>query len=296
MIMNPHRFTIDSFHENEKGVFKVLSIKGENMLIEWETGERISTPIALQEKILARIEREAAAPLEKTTKKSATAVEISFSGLLASDFKDDVTGTHWRSRAQLGGAVTSQLAAHEPFQSWSIYRRPEVHWAVIGRYQADAAWLQAKFFIRLKEALGMYGFYIERSSDLSAPRIDWLFLLNWLAQESNAAWLHRTMTELHMEMFDPYPLTEADAFQRQILPHDNGWRVLHPDETEEFLPLNQISDYLAKLPEGNWLNLVIGRQRRAQELVAAGVHAAVEIAAAFQALLPIYRNQLVLAE
>jgi hypothetical protein len=43
--------------------------------------------------------------------------------------------------------------------------------------------------------------------------------------------------------------------------------------------------------EGKWLNLVIGRQRPASELLSSGISVALEIATDFNTLLPIYLNK-----
>jgi hypothetical protein len=126
--MNNHRFEVGGTYENEKGPFKVIALKGDLMRIEWDGGEQLVAKIALQESIQARLEREVRARTAGTTGSSPTWMGRSFTGLLASDFSDDVTGTHWRSREQLGGAVTRLLAPPEPMNSWSIYQRPDVHW------------------------------------------------------------------------------------------------------------------------------------------------------------------------
>ena len=288
--MNPHRFTVGANYENEKGSFKVLVIKGESMLIEWDSGERITTPIALQERILTRMENEANAPADRKGTTSPVWMGRTFAGLLAEDFKDSVEGTHWRSREQLGGAVSRQLASPVPFNSWSIYRRPEVHWAAIGRYRSDDAWVQSKFFIRLSEEAAISGFYVERSDDPADPRVDWLSFLNWLAVESHAAWLHQTLTDSGMLISDPYQKFEG-AFNRCIRPVQGGWLVEAPGSASNSIKVSALSDLLAAVKEGKWLNLMIGRKRPANELVASGINVAVEIAADFNGLMPLYLNK-----
>lgn len=186
--------------------------------------------------------------------------------------------------------MTRQLASPLPFNSWSIYRRPEIHWAAIGRYRADHAWVQAKFFIRIQKETGLYGFYIERSKDRTESRVDWFSFLNWLAEESHVTWLHQTLTDSGMLFFDPYPDFEG-AFNRSIRPVQGGWQVEAPGSAPKSINLSTLSDHLAAVKEGKWLNLMIGRKRPAKELVAAGVTVAVEIAADFNMLLPIYLNK-----
>jgi len=222
--MTDHRFKVGSTYENEKGSFKVLEIQGEWMLAEWDDGGQLKTKVGLQEKIQERLEREAIQPKTGGTRKAPDWMGRSFNGLQAADFQDGVTGTHWRSREQLGGAVAKLIDAREPMNSWSIYRRPEIHWAAISRYRSEESRLEAKFFIRLDEESGTFGFYVERSNEPAASRVDWLNFLNWLADENHVTWLHQTMQSQGMSISDPYGGTEQ-AFRRTIDPDGKKWRV-----------------------------------------------------------------------
>jgi hypothetical protein len=82
-----------------------------------------------------------------------------FEGFLDTDFKEDVTGTHWR--AELGRAVRDLLTQEygEPFTSDSIYGRPEVYFYRKGR---DIIYKHAKFYVRLNEENVQVGFYLEK--------------------------------------------------------------------------------------------------------------------------------------
>ncbi len=287
--MNEHRFKVGSHHENEKGPFEILAIKGESMLIQWDGGEQMTTTVALQERILARMEKEANAPAIGKSRSSPAWMGKSFAGLLSSDFKDAVDGTHWRSRDQLGGAVTRLIEAREPMNSWSIYRRPEIHWAAISRHGTEA-WFEAKFFIRLQAETGLYGYYVERSNERTETRLDWLNLMNWLADESHVVWLHGLLKKDGMRIFDPYPDYEQ-AFNRTIFPDGKGWRVESPSGKPHKVAMTDLSRYLAEIDESEWLNLMIGHQHPAEALVSQGVSVAAFIAACFNALLPVYENR-----
>ena len=52
------QFEVGEKYENMKGIFEVLAIKGDLMDIRWVTGEEITTPIALQQRILERMHHE----------------------------------------------------------------------------------------------------------------------------------------------------------------------------------------------------------------------------------------------
>jgi hypothetical protein len=47
-------FTVGETYENEKGLFSVISIEKEDMVIRWKTGEEIETSIEFQGRIQKR--------------------------------------------------------------------------------------------------------------------------------------------------------------------------------------------------------------------------------------------------
>jgi hypothetical protein len=51
-------FEVGQKYENVKGVFEVLSIKGNAMRIRWHSGEEITTTVSLQRQIIMRMEKE----------------------------------------------------------------------------------------------------------------------------------------------------------------------------------------------------------------------------------------------
>ena len=51
-------FEVGHKYENMKGVYEVISIHGDSMIIRWEKGEQISTSTDLQRRIIERMQRE----------------------------------------------------------------------------------------------------------------------------------------------------------------------------------------------------------------------------------------------
>ena len=51
-------FTVDEQYENEKGIFTVVSIDKQDMVIRWQNGAKITTNIDLQGRIQKRKQRE----------------------------------------------------------------------------------------------------------------------------------------------------------------------------------------------------------------------------------------------
>mgnify|MGYP007086454076 CR=1 FL=1 len=52
-----HEFSVGRRYKNRKGVYEVVSICGDEMVIRWDTGEQIATSINLQVKILQNMEK-----------------------------------------------------------------------------------------------------------------------------------------------------------------------------------------------------------------------------------------------
>jgi uncharacterized Zn finger protein len=65
--VNDFEFTVGETYENEKGLFSVISIAEEDMVIRWNNGEETQTSIEFQGRIQKRRQWEKAMQQEKTT-------------------------------------------------------------------------------------------------------------------------------------------------------------------------------------------------------------------------------------
>ena len=126
-------FNVDEQYENEKGVFSVISIHRDEMVIRWENGEEIRTEIELQRRIAERRQWEeekrlaAAEAAKKPSRKSAGKKTV-FAGFAPTDFKKSASGTTWRSRNQLGASVAQKIESTRfKFNSWAFGNKPEMH-------------------------------------------------------------------------------------------------------------------------------------------------------------------------
>jgi hypothetical protein len=187
------QFKVGDKYENRKGLFEVISIKGDSMIIQWENGEKISTDIELQQRIIEEMERERQESIRlepkdkinpKNNHRGTSNFGKKFNGFKESDFKKNVVGTNWRSRSCLGRAVTERLDV-DKFNSWAIYRMPIIHWDDMKHRESGKAYLQAKFFVQLDESDLYYGFYIEHSNKSSDKRTDWNAFLSWVSNIEN---------------------------------------------------------------------------------------------------------------
>ena len=226
--MEPERdyeFQVGEAYENEKGSFKVLEIDGERMVIRWESGETAETDVEFQTRIqLRRLheqqERERVVrPEPNIRKKTARGLGGRFQGLSESDFKADVNGTHWRSREQLGGAVTRLLPVDlYRFNSWAPYRWPMIHWADERHRDPQNPSLQAKFLVKVGTESMLYGFYIERKPPDEGGAVEFGNFMSWLRSGTNHGWLLGIAMQYDLEVFDL-----EERFPERLTPQAPVW-------------------------------------------------------------------------
>ena len=248
-------FKVGHKYENMKGLYEVISISGDSMIISWENGERTSTPIDLQRKIIQRIQQE---KQERDTdriqgqtkepkhqnKEGTSKYGAKFKGFKESDFKKNVTETNWRSRSCLGGAVTERLSSDKfNFNSWAVSRMPAIHWADVKHRGRDDILLQAKFFAQVDENYLYYGFYIERSDNPTDVKNDWNTFISWLKDAKNEYWLNEIVSEHNLDIYD----LEEKSFSGIIKSLNEKWEI-HNNEihSEEILSLSNLLDELPK--------------------------------------------------
>ncbi len=287
-------FKVGHKYENMKGVYEVISISGDFMIIRWENGEQTSTPIDLQRKIIERMQREKEErdikkiqnepkkPKHKN-KKFTSKHGAEFKGFKESDFKKNVTETNWRSRSCLGGAVTERLYSDRfNFNSWAVYRMPAIHWTDVKHLGRDDIWLQAKFFAQVDENYLYYGFYIERSDNPTDVKNDWNTFISWLEDAKNEPWLNEIVSEHNLGIYD----LEEKSFSGTIKSFNEKWKMYNNKiHSEEMLSL---SNFLDKLPKKCWLDLHIAKKVNKDEVLIKGEKIADDISALFEILMPLY--------
>ena len=287
-------FKVGHKYENMKGIYEVISISGDSMLIRWENGDQISTPMDLQRRIVERIQREKPERDKKKiqdepkkpkhkNKKFTSKYEAGFKGFEESDFKKNVAETNWRSRSSLGGAVTERLYSDKfNFNSWAVYRMPAIHWADVKHRGRDDISLQAKFFAQVDENYLYYGFYIERPDNPTDAKNDWNTFISWLRYAKNEYSLNEIVSQHNLGIYD----LEEKSFSGIIKPFNGKWKI-HNNKIhgEEMLSL---SNFLDILPRKCWLDLHIARRVNKDEVLIKGEKIADDISTLFEILMPLY--------
>jgi hypothetical protein len=278
-------FNVDEQYENEKGVFTVVSIHKDEMVIRWESGEETGTDIDFQRRIQERRER------EKFTKETATKghprraaalrVRPEFDGLQPSDFKNNAARTNWRGRSQLGGAVTIKLPTSSfAFNSWAFAQKPEMHWADVEHRSADNSAFQARFFVKVDDLSMIYGFCVTRPDEKNGSSKDWDSFVNWLRQKENDRALQSLASENELAVYD-----FAGPEKAALRPFEDRWRLEGGDDQQKEMLITHIE----AVPPTEKIDLAIARKTSKKDVLKRGQDIADDIAALFGLLIPLYQ-------
>jgi hypothetical protein len=284
-------FEVDGQYENEKGPFTVLSMNRDEMVIRWESGEEITTSLELQTRIAERrqwekMKREAEAlAATKSGKSGSGKNRAEFAGFAFTDFKASAARTTWRSRNQLGEAVTKKIdTSRLNLNSWAFGHKPEMHVQDVkhhGRAQPD---YQARFFVRVDPQALHYGFRVARPADDDTGKTDWDACCDWLAQPENEHIVHTIAVEDNLTVRN---ITGSSS--EQLVASDNGWK---PEKGGKASSEQALSAYLSGVSESGPVDLELATTIDKSEAVAGGVEIADTIARLFTRLMPLYKAAL----
>jgi len=290
--MTDIEFKIGQEHENMKGVYKVLAIDRDTMCIRWESGEEVTTTVALQSRIIERMHRERALI---RTKKGGKRKQLQpseyaskFEGLKEEDFSEDVAGATWRHYDSLGGAVAVRLNSDKfDIASWPRYELSAIHWDDLNHRRHDDFRLQAKFFARLDESRLYFGLCIERSNQEKDAKDDWNAFITWLRNAENDSWLNEVASKHDLSICD---VKEEGAFAGIITSDGGKWRLSNKRKKQK---IESLADFLDGLADSTRVDLQIAKIVKKKEVVSRGVEIADDIAQLFELLLPLYEASVV---
>lgn len=280
-------FNVDEQYENEKGVFTVVSIDRDDMVIRWENGEEIRTEIDLQRRIFERRQWEeqklaaAAEAARKPSRKTAGKKSV-FTGLAPTDFKKSASGTTWRSRNQLGAAVAQQIDTRLfKFNSWAFGNKPEMHVQDVKHHGRGEAENQAKFFVRVDPQTLYYGFRLARPVDKAQGQTEWDGFFEWLTQPENEQALRTIAIETQLTVCNL-----ANPATGSLQASAEGWTK---DGSGKPASAEALTRYITDIPETGPLDLAFVARIDKDAAVASGSDIAKPIAQLLTRLLPLYQ-------
>ena len=281
-------FKVDEQYENEKGLFKVISIDKNQMVIRWENGEEICTDIELQRNIAERRRWEAqrrnaeAEVKTKASRKSASRGKKSiFSGFSTGDFKERAAGTTWRSRSQLGGAVTSKIdTSRFKFNSWAFQNYSEMHVKDAACHDPGKADHQARFFVRVDKQALFYGFRVTRPDGNALSGSDWQLFAEWARQEENERLLHTLSIKDGLAVRNL-----ADPSAGILKASEKGWSLYAGDQPTGN---DTLAQYVDDTTESEPFDMELSVAVEKDKAIERGGDIAADIAQLFTHMLPLY--------
>ena len=282
-------FKVDEQYKNDKGVFKVISIHKDQMVIRWESGEEIRTDIELQRRIAERRRFNKLQRLAETQarKSKAKGTSSAFTGFALTDFKQDAIRTTWRSRGQLGSAVTPKIDTNRfKFNSWAFDRKPEMHVQDI-RHRGQAVSVdQAKFVVRVDPQHLYYGFQVARPDTTNGEAsTDWDAFNEWSRRQENEQMFRKLAMENNMGICNL-----ANPSSSILLAGEDGWRAVEGSKEPSQTTLMAFID---ESPKTAPFNLEIAAIVAKSDAIASGPDIAVDIAQLFTRLLPLYQASVI---
>jgi len=281
------RFEVGEKYENMKGTFEVIAIHRDQMEIRWENGEEISTSIALQQRIIERMQHEKEMEKEqqaqkKKAKTASAKARKPFSGFEADDFTLSVSKTNWRARGQLGGIVARKLSSQSfKFNSWAVLRKPETQWLDIDRQKQHDLAGQAKFHARVDDDNLFFGFHLPRLHP-SPETSDWSRVMEWLKKPENESWLLKQCSTHALCLRD---LSEQ-GFAGILDVQEDQW-VYHQGDDEPAV-VDSLGGFLSSAAEAGQIDLRIEKGMDKKAAIAKKQAVAADLAALFGTLLPLY--------
>lgn len=282
--MEKIEFIVDGQYENEKGIFTVISIHRNDMVIRWESGEEIRTPTELQRNIQKRrqwevMQKEAE---EAAAKAKSSKGQTGFTGFKPTDFKIGASKTNWRGRTQLGGTVATKLPDNVfNFNSWAFSTKSELHWQDIARRKKDPTGIGARFFVRLNTKSLICGFCVTRPTEHEELSKEWEFFSQWLAQEGNDQELRTLAEKDELAIYD-----RARPAKEGLKPTEKSW---HSDDGKKQERFETVSAFIQSSPETASFQLEIAKKMDKIEAIARGEAIAEDIAELFTRLVTLYK-------
>lgn len=280
---NAIEFQVDEQYENEKGVFTVISMHRDTMVIRWENGEEIRTAIELQKNIQARRQWETMSRRAKTNaaKKGLAGKKAGFNGFLPEYFKKTAAGTNWRGRTQLGGGIAAKLPGETfSFNSWAFSQKPELHWMDQRRRQTYRNGNAARLFVRLNPEELIYGLCVPRYRDETETSPHWKAFIEWVTAGEGEHFLHTLAEENTLLIYD-----RSRPVLGRLTPSGDGWRI---ENTEKSKMLNGVSEFLTPAPPVGVALLEIARRIKKTEAIERGLDIVEDIGTLFTRMIPMY--------
>ncbi len=282
-------FQVDEQYENEKGVFTVVSIYQDQMVIRWENGEEMRTDIELQRNIQERrqweqLQREKAAKTHTGPSRS-EAPKKEFKGFEPGDFKNSGAGTKWRGRSQLGALVRQLPGEGLDFNTWAVSNKPEMHCMDSECRRRSGAGKSARFFVRLDKEHLIFGFSAPRPKEEIETNSDWQAFQQWFGREENQRLLQTLAEENQLAIY-----SHAKSGTIKITPSEDAWLLHDRNGTH---PVDRAAALLENLPTKEAVSIEVAHEMEKAAVLSRKGEITHDIVALFTSLMPLYTNAVI---
>jgi hypothetical protein len=305
-----HPFEVGKTYRNRNGEYVVQALDGDWMKIRYASGGTLETRASLQARIWENIQfeeqvareeerlrlaREARMAARKRTARAKRApAEPQFSGFEKSDFEPKKRGIAWATRKELGKVLAHELSQRTKgdFDSWIVPRQEEVHAARKAYYDRETREISATFFVAADEKGVTYGFRVGKPNGRSKVKWHWRILMAALASGKQVHQALRTAMEAHELSLDVYAM-EASSYGQvaRVTVQDRGFLWQHETADQEVtqkMSGTKLAEYLQSLPATKRCDLYVRKRVPAKDAVQAKAAISARIAAALEALVPLY--------
>lgn len=289
-----HPFKVGEKYRNRLGDYQVVSLDGEDMVIQYDDGSLLETTVGMQERIWLNVladELAEANELLARSKSSSRSASRSFRGLHSGDFQDGVTGTSWRRKSDLGGLLAAKLSENTPyeFESHVVRARPVLHIARAAHYESKRSHWLTKLFLDLNETRARFGFSVAVGNGGMDEPGDWDSVLRSLADEAMQRKSEGAMrrTGLHWEIYD----SDDEQMLAQIEPGEEEAQLSWQSPDQEQAELVTWAEFLSRLEalaEAEGCKLYLCSRMDKDQAIATGGELPSSLLQVYRAILPIY--------
>ena len=214
-----------------------------------------------------------------------------FEGFLGTDFKEDVTGTHWR--AELGHTLRDLLNQEftVPFKSAPIYGWPQVYFQ---HEEHNMIYKHAKFYIKLDSGGAQAGFFVEKgfADPQAAEKPEAIMDATWDWHAFRRALDAEAFREVIVDAMEDQsirvrvslePTPAVYGFAEESL-------VLDPDGEAKPTTWDELIGRLDSAGSRDWIDVYFYRVFHKAEALALGRSFVEEAMGVFAALRPVYEE------
>lgn len=244
-------FKVGKEYRNRDGKYEVVELDAPHMVIQYSDGRLLETTVEMQARIWRNIRLDERAKQEAKERAERARLRRrrrnrrgrESEGLEESDFKDGVTGTSWRRRERFGGLLAQRLTDVTPhfFQSYTVYRQPEVHIVQPDHYKRKTKERSVRYVFSLDEEKATFGLYVEKKAGEMDERWHWPYFVDGLMEVQEEIEPALREHDVHWE------LREGEEGERvaRVEPTEDGLLWKGSDEESEL----QWADFVERLRE-----------------------------------------------